>query len=473
MTHILPLRFDEITPGTFLLADDGGAGFVADERFVERYATDQLNASDLRFLRNAGYEIDPERRDLNFVAALKRYGARFANPAALNYIILVPTLRCDLKCSYCQVSRVDEFKAGFDWTDDQIKDVIAFLDGLSTSEVQIEFQGGEPLLRIDILETIAAFCRERFETCRFIVCTNLNRLDEDVGRFIAAPDVFISTSLDGSAQVHQHNRTKTAAKTEQFYKNLRAVLDKFGKAKVSALPTIDYASPPEPDDILDAFDAFGLWSIYLRPVNYQGFARKAHSSLRDDASSWIAYYERFIARLLKRNAQSDAFFEEFTLTLALKRCLQTGHDSHVDFRNPSYFAKDYVVVDYDGRLYPTDEARMLTRTGIVDLAIGDVREGITAHDKLASLHSVAVNNLDPDCQHCVYQPACGADPIDDISRYGRIDIPRHQTFFCQRQTALFRLAWRLIVSQDADVRRSVCAWLGLSFSLAPLVPVHD
>lgn len=473
MKHVLPLRFDEISDGRFVVADDTGSAFLSTREFIERYVGDKLDDRDETFLDEAGFRMNLDTSDLAFTATLKRMCARFANPSALNYLIVVPSLRCDLKCSYCQVSRVDEHRMGFDWSDDQVAKVLSFIDGLTTDNIQIEFQGGEPLLRPDILNHVMDFCRGRFDQSRFVICTNLSRLDEAIKALIAAPDVFISTSLDGSKALHQKNRTKNEGMTEAFFANLRAVIDEFGIDKVSALPTIDYTASPSPEEILDAYDAFGLRSIYLRPVNHQGFARKAFSALRNDAVGWSAYYERFIDAILKRNADSDQLFEEFTLTLAIKRCLQTGHDTHVDFRNPSFVATDYIVVDFDGRLYPTDEARMLTRSGVVDLSIGDVEAGITNQETIDQLHSVSVNNLDPDCQHCAFQPACGSDPIDDLSRYGRVDLPRPHTVYCRRQTALFRLAWRLIASNEPHIRRSVCAWLDIPYTLAPLVPAHD
>ena len=37
---------------------------------------------------------------------------------------------------------------GYDW-DETLADVLRFLDSLETDQIKVEFQGGEPLLRID------------------------------------------------------------------------------------------------------------------------------------------------------------------------------------------------------------------------------------------------------------------------------------------------------------------------------------
>jgi hypothetical protein len=51
--------------------------------------------------------------------------------------------------------------------------------------------------------------------------------------------------------------------------------------------------------------------------------------------------------------------------------------------------------------------------------------------------------------------------IDDLARYGTIDVPRLDTEFCRRHRGLFDFAFELIYSDDPAVRYSLCRWLGL------------
>ena len=53
------------------------------------------------------------------------------------------------------------------------------------------------------------------------------------------------------------------------------------------------------------------------------------------------------------------------------------------------------------------------------------------------------------------------DIVDDIARYGRIDLPRRETAFCQRHIAIFDLAFRLLYATDEKVNYSLRRWLGL------------
>lgn len=465
-----PLRFRDLEDGSIFLANDAGGYFVSNRDFIDRYAHNRLTELDHAFLLEQGHSYG-RTHDLQYTAFAWRYTARQTSQGRLSYIILVPTLRCNLACTYCQVSRANEAASGYDWTDVVVEDVLRFLDKLATSNVKIEFQGGEPLLRIDLLERVRKFCRKRFDKSEFVVCTNLQNLPPEALAFFDSDDTFISTSLDGKVSDHNRQRTQDNALVATFFSNLANVISLCGIKRVSALSTIDIDSPPDLDALIETYVSFGFSSIYVRPVNYQGFARRRPPK-HDDLAIWCDIYGKFIDRLVEHNSRTGHVIEEFYLTHCLRRLLQPGHDGHVDLRNPSLPATDYIVIDFDGRLYPSDEARMLSRIGHVDFSVGNISDGLD-HTKIATLSASALNNFDPDCIHCPYQPFCGSDPVDDVSRYGRIDIPRADTWFCGRQLSIFDLAVKLIYSNDEKVQFSLKSWIGLSSWPPALAPVHQ
>lgn len=458
MTKIWPLKFRNTQSSALLFADDVGGFFTADELFLQRYAEDNLSEDDTAFLLKNGHAYTKEK-DLAYTSFAYRWAQRQSIQKTMSYVILVPTLRCNLTCTYCQVSRVAENAKGFDWTEQTLNSVLSFLDGLTTDEIKVEFQGGEPLLRLDLLDHVRGFCRSRFSSSQFVVCTNLQALGDKEWDFLAAEDTFISTSLDGDFTTHLRQRTKEKDKTSVFFQNLEEAVQRFGSKKVSALPTIDVDRPPDIAAMLDNFEMLGLTSIYLRPINHQGFARKLKTSA-NMVTRWNAFHSEFIETLIERNSKTGGATEEYYFSQCLKRVLKTNADNHVDLRNPNFFASDYIVIDHDGILYPTDEARMLSRIGQVDLSIGNVQGGIE-RQKVAVLNSSSLNNFDPDCIHCVYQPFCGSDLVDDISRYGRVDIPRHETWFCRRQTSVFDKVFELLYRDDEATRLSLARWTGI------------
>ncbi len=455
---IFPLKFRPAADGGVFFADDAGGFFKSDAPFLSRYVSDRLSDRDNEFLLRGGHAFE-EPGDLAYAGFEYRFASRLYVPGPLDYIILVPTLRCNLACGYCQVSRVNENTPGFDWDADTVEAVIAFLAGISAPKMKIEFQGGEPTLRLDILSSVRDFCRSKFDQCEFVVCTNLQNVTDEIWDFLSLPDVFVSTSLDGDVATHESQRTLNSPKTAQFVGNLDAAIARLGSGKVSALPTINPHRPPEPRSVIDAYTSRGMHSIYLRPVNFQGFARKRYDA-RDSSSVWNDYHSRFIDELVAYNWTAKTPAEEYYFVHCLRRILRAGHNGHVDLRNPNVVGHGYVVIDHDGKIYPTDEARMVSRVGQFDLSMGDVFTGMQMAT-IDALNQEASNNFHPDCVHCAYQAYCGVDLVDDLSRYGRIDVPKHQTNFCQRHLAIFDKIFEMIYSDDPKVRKSMAIWAGV------------
>jgi len=467
---VFPLKFRPDENGTVLFADDAGGYFRSDADFLDRYANDCLSLPDESFLKANGHSFD-HRDDLSYAAFAYRWARRLYAPTPLDYLILVPTLRCNLACGYCQVSRVNEGTPGFDWDEETLAAVLRYVDGLTTTRMKIEFQGGEPLLQLDILQRVRSFCRERFQVAEFVVCTNLQTVSAEAWEFLAAPDTFISTSLDADAQTHQRQRTITPEKTAHFASNLRSAIDRFGSDKVSALPTLDIRSLPSPGAVVNSFTSFGFRSIYLRPVNYQGFARKRFAA-KDTTAEWNAYHSSFIDFLVEHNWTAELPIEEYYFVHCLRRVLQSRHNGHTDLRNPNILGEGYLVVDYDGTVFPTDEARMVTRIGQFDFGMGNIKTGID-RSKLDPLNAESSNNFHPDCVHCPYQAYCGTDLVDDLSRYGRIDMPKHLTDFCQRHMHIFDKIFEMIYSADVKVQKTVAIWAGLPEFEPALAKVHQ
>lgn len=453
----LPLRARPIDDGHALFVNDAGRFFSGSSAFLGRLEQESLTVEDMTWLASEGHAI-VEGDQLGANALAHGIAERLTVAGALDYLILVPTLRCNLSCSYCQVSRAGLGQSGFDWTDATLAAVGRQLDELTTDRIKIEFQGGEPTLRPDLIKAVIERC-ERFSERQFVVCTNLQELDDELLELFDRADLFISTSLDGDRVTHGANRTGNDADTARFMTNLETVIRRYGPGKVSALPTVNPASPPPIDALIESYASLGLESIFLRPINFQGFARKRHQDSREQDATWRGYYERFVRRVIERNWEDRSrVLEETYFSICLRRIFQPGRERHVDLRNPNPMGIDYIVVDHDGIVYPTDEARMLSRTRVIDLSIGDVFTGWAGH-KRDRLNLHATNQFDPACRRCVYQPYCGRDLVDDLARYARIDMPRLETEFCRRHLHIFDFIFELIYSSDPAVNYSLSRWL--------------
>ena len=358
-------------------------------------------------------------------------------PDKLVYVILVPTLRCNLSCTYCQVSRANENAQGYDWDKNTLDATISYICSNGSDDLKIEFQGGEPSLRRDLVKEVIEQTSSRLLNPSFVICSNLQKLSPEFLELLKRPDVHLSCSLDGPQLLHQKNRTKDQLITDEFFSNLERVIEQFGHDKISLLTTIsDFSTIKE---IIDFYYELEIPEIFLRPVNLQGFARKKFADEAQNLTEWHEAYQRGLEYIFEQNEKQHHKLCETTFSIHLSKFFNPSKNGYVDLRTPNPLGQDYFVVDFDGHIYPTDEARMLTRSGVIDLNIGHITKGLNQR-ALMSLNAHNSNENDPDCIKCEFQELCGVDKIDSLSRYGTIDIATNETYYCKNHLFLFHLA---------------------------------
>lgn len=464
MGELFPFRFAAIGD-RYLVSTDSGDFFLTSPEILRQLVEGNPNPENLHFLKEVGFAYEREG-DFHWNSFVRRLRRRKDIPLTLQYIIAIPTLRCDLKCSYCQVARADRSASGYDWSENDLGRFLNFLDQSTCDPLKIEFQGGEPSLRLDIVSAVVNYCRNTKRDATFVLCTNLNNLSPGLLKMLEDPKFSISTSLDGPQSVHKTNRTESDEATDRFLRNLEFVRARYGGEKISALPTITSLQNEHLEKVIDTYAKHGFSSIYLRPVNYHGFARKSFPGSRDAAEAWCNVYRRAVRYIFERNTRDGRMMREYGLELALRRIFTPSSNGHVDFRSPNPVAVDYLVVDHDGRFYPSDEARMLSRTGVSDLSIGNLTTGID-QDRASAMSWNQMNEVHEDCIHCAYQTYCGIDNVDDISRYGRIDLPKHMTWFCRVNEDMFDMIFELLRTAKSEDIKNLSLHLTGKFDLTP------
>ena len=94
--------------------------------------------------------------------------------------------------------------------------------------------------------------------------------------------------------------------------------------------------------------------LFLRPVNYQGFARAFNEEAKD-LEAWQQAYKSGIEHIFQRNAQITQAWNH--IRYSSFKIFNPSNNGYVDLRTPNPLCHDYIVIDYDGALYPSDEAR--------------------------------------------------------------------------------------------------------------------
>src|SRR3954454_25233510 len=89
--------------------------------------------------------------------------------------IFVVTLRCEHSCPYCQVSRQSTDKSRFDMSEQIAHRALQIALSSPSERIKLEFQGGEPLLNLDLIKKIvaAAMAQAGGKKIDFVIASNL------------------------------------------------------------------------------------------------------------------------------------------------------------------------------------------------------------------------------------------------------------------------------------------------------------
>ncbi|VVO15081.1 hypothetical protein PS914_04598 [Pseudomonas fluorescens] len=151
-------------------------------------------------------------------------------------------------------------------------------------------------------------------------------------------------------------------------------------------------------------------------------------------NEFIGFYMKALSYLMKLNAQGTYISESYA-SLLLTNILTPFASGYVDLRSPLGAGLGTLVYNYDGDVYPSDEARMLLEMGEDGLMLGSVSQPLKEllqSPVIDMLLSAGVAEALPGCSDCALVPFCGADPIEHFARQG--DPIGHRSFssFCER-----------------------------------------
>lgn len=370
--------------------------------------------------------------------------------------IIVPTLQCAHSCQYCQVSRAlhDEghtlSQADLDAACDTIFESAA-------PALTVEFQGGDPLLRFDLVERailrIQARNASQGRRIRFVVASTLHQLDEPMCAFFKAHGVYLSTSIDGPRELHNSNRPIPGRNAyERTLAGIELAREWLGHAAVAALMTTTKASLAFPDAIVDEYVRLGFREIFLRPLSSYGFAKRNQALLSYSVAEFFSFYQRALQRVLHWNRQGVEIREVYA-SILLNKILSPFDAGYVDLQSPTGAGASVLVYNYDGHVYPSDEARMLAETGDTSLRMG--RIGAPLGALMASpvrrdlARASSVEEIDP-CRDCPYSLFCAPNPVDAQAQFGTPFAPVHETEHCRRHMGLFDAMFSALRAADED-----------------------
>lgn len=378
--------------------------------------------------------------------------------------ILVTTLRCGHSCRYCQVSRSQEDE-GFTMSEADLDAAIGTIFESPAPALTIEFQGGDPLLRFDLvrraIEKIESRNRTERRDLRFVVASTLHQLNEDMCSFFKAHEVYLSTSVDGPAALHNRNRPlPTRDSYERTVQGINTARALIGAGAVAALTTATRDSLDRPEEIVDEYVRLGFSEIFIRPLSHYGFARRNQAVLGYSLSDFQTFYERAFNRVLHWN-RHGVDLREVSASIVLNKILSPFDAGYVDLQSPTGAGLAVLVYNYDGYVYPSDEARMLAESGDASLRLGRIGEPMNVlleGDVQRALINSSLSDFAVDCRECAYKSYCDPDPIAAYNQWGAFSVPAGLTEHCHRQMGLFDFLFRQLLLKDSWFEELAHRW---------------
>jgi uncharacterized protein len=470
--RLLPFKFGRFPKATVLMVNEtGDFHFLPTELFDQliSYRLDQRSAEFLD-LKGKHFVADTNIEPIIDLLATKyRTRKAFLTKFTALHMVVV-TLRCNQKCSYCHASSQPQDAKSWDMNPETAVNATKMIMETPSPVVKIEFQGGEPLLNFDIVKLIINTAneinRKKQKEVSFVVCTNLTLITEEILKYLKAEGVLISTSLDGPRNIHDlHRRMRDGSSSyDKFVKNLELSRKILGVENISCLVTITRDSLGKITEIVDEYIRQGFRSIFLRPINPYGNARLEHVQklVSYPVEDFVEAYKKVVPYIIDLNLKGMRIEECFT-SLLLTRVLTPFSTGFVDLQSPSGAGISGAVYDYNGDIYPADEGRMLAKMGDRTFFMGNVNRDSYARvfnsSFLRNLIAKSCLETTPGCHSCVFQAYCGSDPIRNYATQGTVIGHRPTSGFCFKHKEIFKYLFEILWQDSPDYMDVFWSWI--------------
>ncbi len=428
----------------YLLTNPGGDFIFLDEEELGRFAAGELEADDPLYDRLR--EANLIARELSTDRLVKQVTDRKAFLAQGPHLhIFIPTLRCNETCVYCHASRADMGATETDMSEETAAKAVDLCLQSTSEEITIEFQGGEPLVKFDLVRFIVDHAIERNKEAgkrlQFALVTNLSLMDEEKLKFLIDRRVQVCTSLDGPPALHNKQRVLVGGDnfevTAGWVKRLNQAYVDDGHDPmlyhVEALLTTTRATLEQPREVVDTYLDVGIRSIFLRPMDPFGFASKRDGMLGYSPDEFVAFYREALDYILELNLKGEQLLERYA-AIFLTKILGGVDPNFLDVRSPCGAGIGQVVYNHDGKIFTCDEGRMVHAMGDSIFQIGEVQgsgyKDVVGHEMVQAC--AVASNLDgsPDCVNCVYTPYCGLCPVFNYVTQGSLHGRMRDSSLC-------------------------------------------
>ena len=360
-----------------------------------------------------------------FDVAIKRWSSpNYENPSLF---IIHLTQRCNLTCGFCHSSTVGVDAQGKDIEYDNLWHIANFILSSPGKLKNICFQGGEPTLCRDHIETFVSILeadhRSEELEIRLSLTSNGTLIDQEYAEFLSKNKVSVSLSIDGPRTLHDAERRYENG--DGSYNDTVATRDflreHYPHIYAGQIMVITHDSKQKIGNILQELFSSGQREFRFKFVTSLGRGKRYFKERgKLQAEEFVTAYREMISALKRQRLEAGKFFFETYLTTFLGKLFGRVNIGDVDTRNTCGIARSVVDFDIRGQIHACHETNKFARfrLGHASEVYGEVYGG----DRAAEARSYTDLSSHSECRTCAYYSYCTPCPAKNFQETGSPEI---------------------------------------------------
>lgn len=378
--------------------------------------------------------------------------------------IFVVTTACNMSCVYCQANNGKNCSNLFMTRDIAERAVEIALES-PTRCLSFEFQGGEPLLNFDVIKYIVEIAEKDKgdHEINYNVVSNLTLLTDEMVDFFKEHDFGVSTSLDGSEEVHNNNRrlsdgSGTYGKVVESLGKLRSAGLHVGAIETTTRKALTHAK-----EVVEGYLNLGFDSIFIRPLTPLGRAAIKWDEIGYTPEEFLEFYANVMDELIEIN-KNGRYMREDHSSIFLEK-MHGYMVNYMELRSPCGAGIGQLAYYADGNIYTCDEARMVSEMGDKSFLLGSVFENsyseVIKNGTCKAVCAASILETIPSCCDCAYQPYCGVCPVVNYALQGDVIEKYPRGYRCKINSGILDYLFGIIKSDNKDSIEVLESWSNL------------
>jgi len=316
------------------------------------------------------------------------------------------THRCSLRCSYCYAANPST-ELPPDLSPECADRAVQFLfdHAGDAKRLRIDLWGGEPFIRLDLIERIASHATkladERQKSIRIGMPTNVTLLSNRALDVVRRWDLQLSLSLDGTPDAHEQRHTPDGRNGWVLIEpRLMNLIERWN----GPLPPVRMTIVPQRADRVQQdvnfLHSLGFQQIAFMPASGIHWSKLATEQLDESLDALV----HDLAIKVVQNHPIPMY--QHLLRRVAPLWVETRVGSVANRRGVCGAGETMLAVDTLGDLYPCHRVVAMSKPPI-DLRLGSLSDGVTNHvlvDKIAAVSATAPHVR---CASCEHRLKCG------------------------------------------------------------------